>query len=357
MKNIPVSIFIIFTSILVFNSCKKPNEIEENKTQMANNKWAFVPYDFFTHSSYFFEDRDGNVAYKNRQSLYLFNDKGILQVEQPLSIPNNESVGFNFRRDGGTFFKQSPFNSMSSDFIFYQKRLGPFAYSDPTMLDIRKVDSSGNYISEYYIHAIFPNNLANSSSSSGWVFASRYPDINSLYFNRNAQPVMIPLSQSNVGSEYELPKDIIYHSASSNATHVCLYAPNTSKTITLDRFMKLVGTQQTNDLVPDINVLGSFVMRAADGYYLSDNAIQLKEKIPGLSNEAQIFHGSDSLLHIYNNGSYSTINAITGAEVFKLDTKSEKMPINIDTVNTHDYYRTSKGVGYLITSRGIIVIN
>jgi hypothetical protein len=354
MKQVFKSIFIVL--IVLLNACEKPQENEENKI-VPTGKWAFVPYDFFTHSSHFFEDRDGNVAYRNRQSLYLFDDKGVLQVEHPLNIPNNESVGFNFRRDGGTFFKQRPFNSMSSDFIFYQRRIRPFAYSRATMLDIRKLDSSGNYISEYYIHDIFPNNLATSSSSTALVFASRYPDPHSLYGNKNAQPVFIEITEHNIGNEYVLPKDIIYHSASSNATHFCLYAPNTRKTVTLNRFMKLVGTQETNNLVPDINVLGSFVMRAADGYYLSDNAIQLKEKIPSLSNEAQIFHGRDSLLHIYNNGSYSTINAITGAEVFKLDTKSEKMPIDIDTVNTHDYYRTSKGVGYLITSRGIVIIN
>ncbi|TAE81756.1 MAG: hypothetical protein EAY81_09520 [Bacteroidetes bacterium] len=354
MKKIIVLTFIVLTFAILLNSCKKQNEIEET---VANDKWMLVPFNFFTQGGYFFEDRDGNIAYRHGETLYLFDEKGFLKTVQALNIPSNESSGFNFRRDGEILSKQRPFNSMSSDFIFYHKRHGPFSYSRPTMLDIRKLDSAGKYIAEYYIHDIFPNNLPTGLSNSGWIFASKYPDAISLHGNKNAQPVFIQMFDHNIGTEYDLPKDILYGRANSNSTHICLYAPATSKTFTFDRFLKLVGTQEKNSLVPNIIVVGNFVMKTTDGYYLSENAIQLKAKIPGLSNESKIFHAKDSLLHVYNNGSYSTVNAITGVKVFTFDTKSEKMPISIDTVHTVDYYRTKKGISYLVTSRGIVITN
>ena len=176
-----------------------------------------------------------------------------------------------------------------------------------------------------------------------------------MYRNSNPQPVMIELNTTHVGSEYLLPKDVFYARAATSSSHITLFSPS-SQTLTFDKVFSSVGTQQVNSLIPNILVMGNYVVKTANGYYLSKDMIQVKDKVLGVPNEAKIMHSKDSLLHIYN-GSFSTINAITGAEVFILDTKSKKMPIDIDTVNTHDYYRTSKGVGYLITSRGIVVIN
>ncbi len=357
MKKDFFALLSILVLIISFHSCKKSDSNDDVKAQIIPPKWGFIPYDFFSHSSHFFEDRDGNIAYKNSQTLYLFNDKGVLQHTEPINLPNNESREFTFRRDGAFFGKMNAFNSKSSDFIFYHKKLDPFTYSRPTMIDIRKLDSLGKYIAEYYIHDIIPNKIANSSSVSCWVFASRYPDINSLFLNRDPQPVLIEMYDYNVGAEYELPKNLLPSKVNSSLTHFCFYTNQSSQTFSFDRFMKLVGTQQKNSLVPNINLLGSFVMKTTDGYYLSDDAIQLKNKIPGLSNDAKIFHCKDSLLHIYFDGNYSTINAITGAEVNKFDLKSEQMPIGIDTVNTFDYYRTKKGISYLVTSRGIVITN
>ena len=355
-KNIFIllSILVLITSLC---SCKKSNNDNEFKTQTIFPKWGFIPYDFFTHSSHFFEDDNGNITYKNKETLYLFNDVGVLQHTEPINLPNNESREFTFRKDGTFFVKMNAFNSKSSDFIFYYKKLDAFTYSRPTMIDIRKLDSLGKYIAEYYIHDIIPNKIANSSSISCWVFASKYTDINSLFLNRDPQPVLIEMYDYNVGAEYELPKNLLPSKVNSSSTNFCFYTNQSSQTFSFDRFMKLVGTQQKNTLVPNINLLGSFVMKTTDGYYLSDDAIQLKSKIPNLSNDDKIFNCKDSLLYVYKDGYYTTINAISGAEIFKLNTKSEQMPIGIDTVNTHDYYRTKKGISYLVTSRGIVITN
>jgi hypothetical protein len=332
-------------------------EEEIDNTTPGIAKWSFIPYAFSTNKSDFYEDNNGNVAYRNASMLYLFDDKGVLKHTEPIDVPNNESIHLNFVKDGSFFLKMKPFNTFSSDFIIYYRRLGPFSYSNPTMIDIRKLDSLNRYIAEYYIHDITTDNVFNTSSTNAWILASRYPDVNALMFNRNPQPVLIGLSNTMVGPEHSLPKDVLHARVATSSSSFLLFAPEYPKTFTFDKGFDFTGTQQANMIVPDVNVLGSFVVKTANGYYLSDNMIQLRNKILGVPFEAQILHSKDSLLHIYVDGHYATINAISGQELFRFNARSEKMPISADTVNTVDYYRTQNGVSYYVTSRGIVVAN
>ena len=112
------------------SACKKPEETEKDNVAPPAAKWTFIPYDFFTHKSDFYEDKDGNIAYRNRHTLYLFDEKGNLRHSETVNISQtNESTHINFIKDGSFFLKMSPFNAPSSDFILYYKRLGPFSYS------------------------------------------------------------------------------------------------------------------------------------------------------------------------------------------------------------------------------------
>jgi len=289
--------------------------------------------------------------------LYLFDDKGVLKHTENVIAPNNESIHFNFIKDGSFFLKMTPFNASSSDFIVYYKRLGPFSYSHPILIDIRKLDSLNRYTAEYYIHDIIPDNLTGRSSTSAWILASKFPDAQALLRGSNPQPVMIELNATWVGGEYLLPKDAEYRRSATSSSHITTFDPRNRKTYTYNQFLDFRGTQQTNSLVPGVVVMGNFLVNTTNGYYFSEDLIKLKDKILGLPNDAKILHGKDSLLHYYEDGNYTTVNAITGAEVFRFNTGSEKMPISVDTVHIEDYYHTKKGVSYLITSRGIVVAN
>ncbi|MBJ7429599.1 MAG: hypothetical protein JHD28_11695, partial [Bacteroidia bacterium] len=327
------------------------------KAQIIPPKWGIIPYDFFSHSSHFFEDRDGNIAYKNSETLYLFDAKGELKNTYQINLPNNGSYQYPFRKDGAFFVKILPPKGWSTDYFLQYERNDPFYYPRGIMIDLRKIDSTRKRIGEYFIYDIVPNNIANSITRSSWIFAIKYPDLQSLSSNQNGKTVLIEMFINDVYQEYEITDRRLYEKFNTSSTHFCFYTSQESRTFSYDRWGNFVGSQVGNTLVPNINVLGSFVMKASDGYYLSEDGIKLKFKIPGLPKEAQIFHEQDSLLHIYSSGNYSTINAITGLEVNKFDLKSEKMPISIDTVNTFDYYRTKKGISYLVTSRGIVITN
>ena len=187
--------------------------------------------------------------------------------------------------------------------------------------------------------------------------ASQYPNAQAKVFNANPQPVMIQLNTTWVGTEYLLPKDVEYRRAATSSSHITTFDPRNRKTYTYNQFLDFRGTQQTNSLVPGVVVMGNFLVNTTNGYYFSEDLIQLKDKILGVPNDAKILHSKDSLLHYYAEGNYTTVNAITGDEVFRFNTGSEKMPISVDTVNIEDYYHTKKGVSYLITSRGIVVAN
>jgi hypothetical protein len=110
-------------------------------------------------------------------------------------------------------------------------------------------------------------------------------------------------------------------------------------------------------MLQNIHVLKDFVVITNDGYYLSNDLINLGPRINGLSLESTILHSKDSLLFVSTPSELKTVNAITGAGVAIFNNRDKRMPLSLDTVQVRDYYRSKAGISYVCTSRGMVIAN
>ena len=343
--------------LVCFCSCKKHVE-PEKVNQIETEKWQFIPENFI-HKGDFFEDKLGNIAYRNNEKLYLFDEKGNLKNEIATPIAQsllNESKYF--MNDGSFYIIQTPANTFfGTSYVFYYKRSSPFVYSDPIMLDIRKLDTSSNFKGGYSIMDIVPDFTAKSISESCWIYAYRYDDVRKIGTVNGVQPVLINLNGTIVGNDNLLPLNALYGRLSTSKNSFVIFSSQNSQSQTYDFNYTFKGSQSKHQMLQNIHVLKDFVVKANDGYYLSNDLINLGLRINGLSLESTILHSKDSLLFVSTPSELKTVNAITGAEVAIFNSKDKRMPLSLDTVHVRDYYRSKAGISYLCTSRGMVIAN
>jgi len=343
--------------LVCFSSCKKNIEPEE-VNQIESDKWQFIPEHFWGKGD-FFEDNSGNIAYRNNENLYLFDEKGNLKNEMDVPIAQsllNESKYF--MNDGSFYIIQTPANTFGTNYVFYYKRMSPFVYSDPIMLDIRKLDTLSNYKGGYSIMDIVPDFTAKGSSSSCWVYAYRYDDVRKIgNTSHGIQPVLININGTFVGEDNLLPLNALYGKLSTSKNSFVIFSSQNSQSQTYDVNYNYKGYQSKHQMLQNIHVLKDFVVITNDGYYLSNDLINLGPRINGLSLESTILHSKDSLLFVSTPSELKTVNAITGAGVAIFNSKDKRMPLSLDTVHVRDYYRSKAGISYVCTSRGMVIAN
>ncbi|MFN4082143.1 MAG: hypothetical protein ACK4K9_00780 [Bacteroidia bacterium] len=358
MKRILVKNKTFFALIIVFFilSCNKNENTSYNQT-LEIEKWQFIDVQEPAYSD-FFEDKNGNVAIRFRQSVYLFNNDGKLKNITSIPTTNISDFSFGFMNDGSVYTVLRSTNSNAGDFLLLYKMRPDFSYFNPLMVDIRKFDSTGTFTTgEYQIFDIAPaNHSTASNANSVLVYAYKYPDARKKILNKDGVPVII---QTNTNSptvaENLLPINTWLTGISSIRNNIALYGAQ--GTLILNNAFEPKGEHRAFKIFPKINYLNNFITLMNDAYYISNDGLQLTKKLDSIGKSAVIFDVRDSLLFIKDESGLKSVNGITGKVENRFDINDKRMPVNLDTLAVNGFYVSRNKISYLITTLGILIAN
>lgn len=347
-------IVILLILIIIQFGCRKSNEM--NDSPITKDQWKLIPFVPNYLISDFYEDKQGNVTYRDRNGLWMFDSSGNLLNTIALPTVYDENVNIGFMNDGSIYMKTTPVSGDRGDFILWYKKVGNFSYASPVLIDLKDTDSLGIYSGEYYIFDIAPNNTSISANdNSAALYVHRFNNIKDFRLNKNPNPEVILLSGIWNKEKKVLPKDAIYNEIVTTKSHFILLNSTSNNSLSINKSFISYVPQNKLQAQPKLNYLNNLVIKSNDGFYTSVDGVNISYKINGINSNDEIFHSNDSLLFINSNGELKSVNGITGLVEEQVDLKSSRMPVSIDTLYIRDYYRSKKMLNYVVTSRGIII--